>query len=277
MTKKKKRIDKKKLKSAYGSVISLQYGVYICGIRLSKEKRYWCPVCQIENGKKILTVKEVVRKISEDECTEKGLPSKTQKIYFVCSECERKFEIHQLRRIVPFLNQMTIVLSIGHIIINVMMFKNSFKLAGNKTYDDAVEAVMMLWENYINPIPNAWSLHDIDAHFMFDVVMRNVNFNIRFTIDKISLNRLMNRDEYRNHVYLSKYESTSDTHVNIKMLAEKPDNLEYNVLVYERGGIEDPYFIQTTEKSISVRSLCLLLFSSFHRLWVFSSDAITTA
>ena len=49
------------------------------------------------------------------------------------------------------------------------------------------------------------------------------------------LNRLMNCGEYRNHVYLSRYESTSDTHANIKMLAEKPDNLEYNVLVYEKA------------------------------------------
>ena len=59
----------------------------------------------------------------------------------------------------------------------------------------------------------------MDAHFMFDVVMRSFNFNIRFPINKFSLNRLMNRGEYRNHVYLSRYESTSDTHANIKMLA----------------------------------------------------------
>ena len=58
LTRKKKRIDKKKLKAPYGSVISLQYGVYIRGIRLSKEKKYCCPTCQIEKeGKKILTVK----------------------------------------------------------------------------------------------------------------------------------------------------------------------------------------------------------------------------
>ena len=72
-----------------------------------------------------------------------------------------------------------------------MMFKDSFKLAGNKTYEDAVEAIMILWENYITPIPNAWSFRDMnarlrDAHFMFDVVMRNVNFNIGFTINKLS-------------------------------------------------------------------------------------------
>ena len=164
-------------------MISLHYGDYIRGVRLSKEKKYWCPTWQIEKeGKKILTIKEVVRKISDDD---------TQKIFFICSECKREFEIRQLRGIFSFLNQVTIVLSIGYNIINVMMFKNSFKLTGNKTYDDAVEAIMMLWENYINSIPNAWNLQDIDVklgnidmNFMFDVVMRNVNYDIGFPIDR---------------------------------------------------------------------------------------------
>ena len=167
LRRKKKRVDKKKLKAPYESVISLQYGLYIRGIRLSKEKKYWCLTCQIEKeGKKFLTVKEVVRTVSKDECIEKGVPSKIQKIYFVCSECEREFEIYQLRGIVSFLNQVTIVLSISHNIINVMMFKDSLKLTGNKTYDGVVEAIMIVWENYINSIPNAWSLLDMDAHFM---------------------------------------------------------------------------------------------------------------
>ena len=54
---------------------------------------------------------------------------------------------------------------------------------------------MILWENYISSIPNAWCFRDVckDAHFMFDAVMRNVSLNIG--IDKVKLNRLMNRDE----------------------------------------------------------------------------------
>ena len=217
-------------------------------------------MCQIED--KILTVNEVVR-----ECIEKGLPSDTKKIFLVCSKCKREFEIYQLCRIVPFLNQVTIVLSIGHILINVMMFKDCMKLSGNKTYDDAVEAVMILWENYITSVPNAWSFLKTDtckeAHFMFDVVMRNVNFKIGFPIDKFSLNRLMNRDAYRNHVYLTKYESTSDTHVNIKMFTEKPDKFEYNMLAYDSAGIENPYFIQMTwETEHKPMYVTFLIFSS---------------
>ena len=150
------------------------------------------------------------------------------------------------------------------------MFKHSIKLAGNKTYDYAVEAIMILWENYFNSIPNAWSFRDTSkgAHFLFDVVMRNINFKIGFQIDKFSLNRLMNRADYKNHVYLSKYESTSDTHVNIKICTEKPDNLEYNMLVYDKAGIENPYFIQTTEKKYACEKvpkpmyITFLIFSS---------------
>ena len=113
--------------------VSNMWLYYIRGIPLSKEKKYWCPRCQTEKeGKKILTVKKVVRKISDDE---------TQKIFFICSECKREFEIRQLRGIVWFLNQVTIVLSIGHVIIN-MMFKDCFKLTGNKAYDDVVEAII---------------------------------------------------------------------------------------------------------------------------------------
>ena len=73
----------------------------------------------------------------------------------------------------------------------------------------------------------------------------------------------MNRGEYRNHVFLSKYESTSETHVNIKMLTEKPDNLEYNVLVYEKAGTEDPYFILMKEKKYALKKEPKPMFITF--------------
>ena len=81
--------------------------------------------------------------------------------------------------------------------------------------------------------------------------------------DKVKLNRLMNRNEYRNHVFFSKYESTSDAHVNIKMLADKPDNLEYNVLVYEKAGIKAPYFIQMTEKTYALKKEPKPMYTTF--------------
>ena len=100
---------------------------------------------------------------------------------------------------------------------------------------------------------------------MFDVLMRNVNLDIGFKIDKVKLNRLMNRNEYRNHVFLSKYESTSATHVNIKMFVEKPDDIDSNVLVYDKAGLENPYFIQMKDvmKKKDKPMYTTVLFSSF--------------
>lgn len=258
---------------------------------MSKEKKYWCPRCQLEetcdddnesSTVQILTVHEVLRTVSKQEREEKGLPPKTQRIHFVCTECEREFEIKQLRKIVPFLNQTTIVISIGHVIINIMMFKDTFKLAGSKKFDDAVEAIMILWEDYIRPIPipGVWKYRtDIknpktgekepckEIHFLFDLVMRNVDFELGFPIDKRKLNRLMNRDEYKKRVYISKCETTSDTHVNVKMFTEKPDDFKYDVLVYDKPESE-PYFAQMAEKkyarkkAVKEKFITFIVFSS---------------
>jgi len=263
LTKKKRNIDKKHLTAPYGAIISLQYNVYIRGIRMSKEKRYWCPSCQLmktgsEAGseKQILTVREILTKIPKAECNEIGLPFGTQKIKFICSECRREFEIRQLRKIVPFLNQVTIVLSIGHVIVNIMMFKDNLKIAGNRSYEDAISVVMILWEEYIGLASSShrsWSFREdqTDVHFLFDLVMRNVDFRLDFPIDKRKLNQLMNCDEYKDHVHLSKCETTSDTHVNIKMFTKKPSNFKYDMLVYEEGGVSDGTILQVEEKLYS--------------------------
>ena len=36
--------------------------------------------------------------------------------------------------------------------INVMMFKDKYKLSGNKSLNNAIETTMILWENYILPL-----------------------------------------------------------------------------------------------------------------------------
>lgn len=265
LTKKKKMIDKDRLEAPYGAIIGLQHSIYIRGIRTSKKKKYWCPMCQlVETGddteKKILTIEEHVRRVSVEERKEKGFPPQTQKIHFICNNCEREFEIRQLRKIVPFLNQVTIVISIGDVIINAMLFRDSCKMAGNKNLHDAIEMMMILWEDYISLVPDGWSYRKIknpdtgvmetctDVHFLFELVMRNVGIKLGFPIDKKKLNKLMNRSRYKNRVFISKCEPTSDTHVNVKMYTSKPDDFKYDVLVYEKGCRSDPYFIQMSEK-----------------------------
>jgi hypothetical protein len=272
LTKKKKNIDKKKLKAPYGSVISMLYfppkedksGIYFRGIRMSKKKNYWCPMCQLynENGKKIFSVVEGECDVSEKylgtHVTETELqtyPTDTKKILFQCNECKRYLKLFQLCKIVPFLNQVTIVMSIGDIMINIMMFDINLKVAGNKSFDDAATTMRILWEEYVSPNKNNWTLSEskgprkTDVHFLFESVMINVDFSLGFPIDKEKLNTFMQREEFKDRVFLSKYESTSSTHVNIKMYSPKPKDFYYYVLVYERGKInEEPYFAYSDDK-----------------------------
>jgi hypothetical protein len=260
LTKKKKNINKKELYAPYGRIIGLQYGVYIRGVRTSKKKKYWCPNCQkveIKNEKeeKILTVDEESRVLTSEECLLEDKPEGTVKIHFICHDCKDEFQIKQLQKIVPFLNQVTIVLSLDEIMVNVMMFKDNFKIAGNKTMNHAYETIMILWENYITKI-GTWSFSPPkkgeephkDAHFLFDLVMQNVDFNLNFPIDKPKLNILMNAPEYKDRIRLSQCETTAATHVNIKMYAEKPENFKYDVLVYPEGRASKPRFIKVDEK-----------------------------
>lgn len=266
LTKKKKNINKKELVSPYGRIISLQHSIYIRGIRMSKKKKYWCPTCQPieicedEEEKKILTVEEEVKPLAEDDEEFGTFPDDTQKIHFVCRDCKGEFKIKQLQKIVPFLNQVTIVLSIGTVIVNIMMFKDNFKLVGNKSIENAYEAIMILWENYITATPDGWAFRSVksenadtatlatDSHFLFDLVMRNVDFNLGFSIDKKKLNMLMNLPEYKNQVHLSQCETTSATHVNIKMYTKQPDNFTYDMLVYDKGENHGAYFSKVSEK-----------------------------
>ncbi len=280
LTKKKKKVNKKLLHSPYGTIIGTQLGIYYRGIRTSVEKKYWCPICQLlsEQDKKILSVVEEERSISFDEAEELQYPLDAIKIHFKCTSCERYLDTTLLRKIVPFLNQLTVVISTGNVMVNAMIFKDSFKLAGNKDFNTAIEAVMLLWEEYIHPIQKSWTYRKFDggpkcnedivvsyerdpttfmenpkgdAHFLFDVAMRNVDFHLDFPIDKKKLNVLMNNPIYGDMVFLSKYESTSVTHVNIKMHSEKPDDLLYEMLIYEKASKSSSHFVSVNEKLYS--------------------------
>lgn len=256
LTKKKKNIDKKKLTADYGAIISLQYyppkedksGIYFRGVRMSKRKTYWCPVCQLYSAdrdgsmQKVLTVHEHHCDVSTEHLgthvTIKELnlyPPDTKKILFKCSNCDRYIEFKNLGKIVPFLNQLTIVMSLEGIMVNIMLFNSKFKIAGNKTFADAVQTTMLLWEDYTMPNRKLWSIYDstMDAKFLFSTVMFNVDFSMGFSIDKIKLNTFMQNERASGKIYISQYEPTSTTHVNIKIVSDKPDEFSFYVLVYK--------------------------------------------
>lgn len=290
LTKKKKNIDKKKLRSPYGTIISMQYyppkedcyGIYFRGLRLSKKKTYWCPLCQLrdESDNEIPTIFEEDCIVNEEnlgkyvnETELKTYPPDTKKILFHCNACDRYLELKQLLTIVPFLNQVTIVVSIADMMVNVMMFGSICKVAGNKSFSDAVETIMILWEEYISPYKDLWSISGIDkdVHFLFDTVMVNVDFAMGFPIDKCKLNSFMQREELKDNVYISQYEPTSATHVNIKMYSPKPQNFCFNVLVYEQKTNATPYFAISHKKLYSKKKPKTDKYTTFI---VFSSSKI---
>lgn len=134
-----------------------------------------------------------------------------------------------------FLNQIMMEISIGNMNLNVMVFKDNFKIAGCKTMDDATEVAMIFWENYIHPLGREayeFSGEENTPKFLFDGVMKNYGSKIYFDIDRSALNILMNSEEYRDRIHMSQYETTSATNVNIKMYAKKPNGYTYEVLVY---------------------------------------------
>ena len=141
-----------------------------------------------------------------------------------------------------FLNQVTVVLSIGKFMLNIMIFKNSFKIAGCKIEEDAIIATRILWEDYISKT-DAWSLGRDgkgqwkEPRFAFEVVMFNVGFNLGFDIDRDALNVLMNSKKYEDRVSLSQYDSTIHTSVNIKLFSSKPEELWYDCLCYGKNGV----------------------------------------
>ena len=232
---------------------------------MSKKKRYWCPTCQLydEDDKKILTIDEEITDLDEGE-EKNNMPPGTRKIIFYCQSCEKYIPSNTLRKIIPFLNQVTIVLSIGSIFINIMIFKDSCKIAGSKTFEDATETLMILWEDFIQPksVPllmgsidalDNWKFRDDldiqkDVHFLFEPVMINVDFSIGFPIDKSKLNKFMNRPQYKEKVFLCFCEKTSSTHVNIKMFANKPSQYQYYILCYDNAGISSPHFLVSSDK-----------------------------
>jgi len=77
--------------------------------------------------------------------------------------------------------------------------------------------------------------------------MRNVYFKIGWPIERPALNYLMNQEEYSKNIFMSQYESTGHTNVNIKMFSRKPKGFMYDCLVIPLDQNLEPYFIQMND------------------------------
>ena len=236
-----KNIDKKNIRGVPGSIVSMHYQKYLRGVNLRKMKRYPCPRCKSRNakGKEIKTVEAIFVKKDVE-----GFDRPISTLEWYCEKCSRSYEPQTIgrKKIDNFLNQTTLILFLreNHY-INIMLFKNSLKIAGCKNNEDAITAVATLWSRLT---PDSWNLHLCFKRpfFIFEVVMRNVGFNLGFGINRTLLNLLMNETQFSDKIALSQFEPTGQTNVNIKMFTSKPKNFTYDCLVYplnEKASVDE--------------------------------------
>jgi len=270
LTKKKKNVDKKRLVAPYGSIISIQKGNNFRGIDIRKIEKYWCVAnCRevIHRGNKIVEVNTIVSSPSLIEGTD------IYEIKYFCTQCKTYYTLKQLKKIANFLNQVTIVLSIGSVILNIMLFKDNFKIAGCKEDNDAVEAAIILWQEYITKISKGWKIRpefiEEEPRFIFRLVMRNVDFKLGFYIDRKALNRLMNSEKYADRVFMSQCETTGHTNVNIKMYTRQPEGYTYDCLVLPLD--KECYFIEVESIPYKIKKTKKKEYTTFI---VFSSSEI---
>ena len=276
LTKKKKNVDKKKLKAPYGSIISVQKGNRYRGIDLRRSKKHWCTAnCRATKRKENETVK--INTVIEEPHLIEGTDIKEIKYY--CTMCERYYPLKQMKKTTHFRNQVTVVLSVENVLLHIMIFKSSFKIAGCKKEDHAFESTMILWQDYIQPNVELWSITDTfkgeEPRFVFRFVMSNVGFGLNFFINRQKLNALMNSEQYSDKIFMSQYENTSQTNVNIKMFSKQPDDYSYDCITFPlntgggNGPEKEPYFetlkdnpYKTSNASTKKKYITFIVFSS---------------
>lgn len=262
-TKKQRNIDKKKISAPYGSIISIQTKNFIRGMNTRKSQKQWCTICRptVESGgreKKIMSCTEVMCECSPPQ------PG-VQEIKYFCNKCNKIYKASELKKIGHFLNQITLDFSIGpeFPLLNVMIFKDSIKVAGCKNEQDAKNMIMYLWKEQLSKIEGVMKFSDECAQltdascarpqFTFETVMKNYGFNLGFGILREPLNILMNDPEYSDKVYMSEYESTGHTNVNIKMYSVKPKDFTYTCISAPVSPSEDFTFEEV--KTISGKKI----------------------
>ena len=267
-TKNHKNIDKKTIRAPPGSIVSMHYQKYLRGINLRKMKKYCCPRCKSLNskGKPIKTVEAIfVQKPVE------GFEKPVSCLEWYCDKCSRSYEPQTIgrKKIDNFLNQTTLILFLreDHY-INIMLFKNSLKIAGCKNNRDAVTALSTLWSRLP---PDSWNLQLCVERpfFVFEVVMRNVGFNLGFGINRTLLNLLMNETQFSDKIALSQFEPTGQTNVNIKMYTSKPKNFTYDCLVYPRIGVSS-----SSAKCVPSVCPCALLDTTAEEPYIIQVDKL---
>jgi len=156
----------------------------------------------------------------------------------------------QTKKSKHFLNQITCIISLGDINLNVFIFKSSFKISGCKNMNIAQEVIRALWE-VIEPLEDVYTfLDDKYPNFVFESVMSNIDFLLGFNVDRKCLNTLLNNPKYEDVIIQSRYEPTTDTNVKIQLKANEPQNYKYFQLIRFPSNIK---YKPSTSASVPLR------------------------
>ena len=163
----------------------------------------------------------------------------------------KKNNIKTEKRMSYFRNEVSIEIYINNIILNLMVFNHCIKIAGCKYHHHSLEVIEIFWEKYLMNDNTFWNLEntsDKTVNFIFYPVMINYDFNLGFDINREKLNILMNDEKYSLKVFMSQYETTGHTNVNIKMVSE-PMQSEYDCIEYSKGqnGLYDLLYLTKTK------------------------------
>lgn len=142
-------------------------------------------------------------------------------ISYICYKNEwkgirKKKKRSQTKKRNDFVNQVTLDIFVENSRrVNVMLFRNGkIKLAGCKNSNDAVGALLRIWDLLKNR--SAVIKKEETIVFVFINEMINISFSLPFIINKIEINKLFNKTEE----CISFYEQTGQQYVNIKMASD---------------------------------------------------------
>jgi len=175
-------------------------------------------------------------------------------IKYYCNTCKKYYDPSDIKKVNNFLNQVTIILSLGdRPLINVMMFIDNLKIISCRKDEDIQQILEILYiKNILKKNPKLIKIKEcsfgikikekdvnhkdyvdpiIFEHpsFIVDTVMRNVTFNMGFNINRQKLHEVMNDKRFNDIVRFSYYESSGNSNVCIKMFNKTPDEHRHKV------------------------------------------------
>lgn len=159
--------------------------------------------------------------------------------------------IKKEKNIEHFLNQVSILLSLEDHHIHMMLFSDNIKIAGCRSNKDALLAVSILYENFLKVLSKKDDIPyftlkagAIEPIFVFETVMRNVDFSLNFNINREKVNDIFNDVGHEDRVFMSQFETTEQKNVNMKIYGQKKDDFTY--LCYKP---EDPIKVCYTKQN----------------------------